>query len=212
MSENGTQLQEITIQNWAAKVPVPFGEGHILTENQANALNQIYAENVRNNFAKKVKDAREKAAKDGGQVDFVGLQAELNTYAASYEFGTRKGGGGGETGLPKDPILRQAHVMARDMIRQQAKKKSWKLSAEQVAGLVPQLLEKNPAILEEAKRQVEAQASIIVEDIDLPEPVQEAAPVEAEPETGSTSGEDQADPNAPSGEPSEQTRSRKRKG
>lgn len=177
MSENGTSTQQITIQDWLATIPAPYATGHTLNENEAGAFNQLFAENVRNNFAKKVKDAREKAEKDGAQVDFEALQAELNDYSASYEFGARKGGGGGDSTLPKDPVQRAAHILARDKIRAHAKAKGKKLTPEQVATLVPQLLEKNPSIMEEAKRQVEAAASITIDELELPaeEPAQEQA-------------------------------------
>lgn len=182
MSENGTQVQEITIQDWLAKIPAPYLPGHALNENEAGAFNQLFAENIRNNFAKKVKDAREKAEKDGGQVDFDTLQSELDAYAATYEFGARKGGGGGDSTLPKDPVQRAAHILARDKIRAHAKAKGKKLTPEQVASLVPQLLEKNPSIIEEARRQVEAAQSITIEDLDLPE----EAPTEEEPAVEAT--------------------------
>lgn len=185
MSETGAvATQQITIQDWLATIPAPFDEGHTLTGNQASAMNQLYAENVRNNFAKKVKDAREEAKKAGTEVDFNALQAALDTYAASYEFGTRKGGGGGDASLPKEPILRAAHIIARNLIRDKAKQKGKKLSAEQVASLVPKLLEKNPGIMDEARRQVEAQNSITIEELELPE--------EEEAEETEASGEGEA--------------------
>lgn len=177
MSENGTQTQQITIQDWLATIPAPYTPGHALNENEAGAFNQLFAENIRNNYAKKVKDERELAVKENREPDFSKLQSDLDTYAASYEFGARKGGGGGDSTLPKDPILRAAHMISRDKIRERAKAKGIKLTPEQVAGLVPQLLEKNPSILEEARRQVEAEKAITIDDLELPAelPQQEAS-------------------------------------
>lgn len=185
MSEQvgGSATQQITIQDWLATIPAPFSEGHVLNENQAGAMNQLFAENIRNNFAKKVKDAREEAEKNGGEVDFSALQSALDEYASSYEFGTRKGGGGGDSSLPKDPVLRAAHIIARNLIRDKAKAKGKKLSAEQVASLVPQLLEKNPSIMDEARRQVEAQNAITIEELELPEEVEEEPSEEPSEET-----------------------------
>lgn len=203
MSEQGTAVQEITIQDWLAKIPAPYLPGHSLNENEASAVNQLFAENIRNNFAKKVKDARDEAKKNGGEVDFGALQSALDEYSASYTFGTRKGGGGGDSSLPKDPVQRAAHIIARDKIRAHAKAKGKKLTPEQVAELVPQLIEKNPSILVEAQRQVEAEASITIEDLELPEEV----PVGETISETDTSGEGSAD-----GASEETQPRRKRKG
>ena len=58
-----TKFSEITIQGMGFAVPIVYAEGHPLTANQAAALNQVLAENLRNNFASKVKEAVTAAAK-----------------------------------------------------------------------------------------------------------------------------------------------------
>ncbi|PYS90935.1 MAG: hypothetical protein DMF62_03785 [Acidobacteria bacterium] len=176
MSENGTSEQRrIKVEGLLFNAPAPYKTGHVLTENEANTLNQTFAENLRNNFAKKVKSAKEAAQKNGGEFPGDGeaapddLQQEFSSYANDYEFGTRAASGAGEAGLPRDPVEREAHVMARDLIRQHAKSKGYgKLDAEQIAGLVPGILAKRPEIREEAQRRISAKTSITLDELELP--------------------------------------------
>ena len=54
--------KEITIAGQTFAVLQPYAEGHTITEAEAKALNQVRAENVRNNMAGKVKAAAEGTA------------------------------------------------------------------------------------------------------------------------------------------------------
>ena len=125
-------------------------------------------------MAKKVKSAKEAAGKNGSEFPADGeaapddLQSEFSSYANDYEFGTRAAGGGGEGALPRDPVDREAYIMARELIRQHAKSKGIKVDAEQVAGLIPGILSKRPEIREEAQRRVSAKTSISLEELELP--------------------------------------------
>ena len=200
MSENGNvEQRRIKVEGLIFNAPAPYKAGHVLNENEANTLNQTFAENLRNNFAKKVKAAKEAASKNGSEFPDDGeaapeeLQGEFTTYAADYEFGTRAAGGGADSGLPRDPTDREAFIMARDLIRAHAKSKGFKLDAEQVAGLVPGILQKRPEIREEAVRRVAAKTSITLDELELPSQ-QPAEPVEGaelqQPEA-ETTGEEQ---------------------
>jgi hypothetical protein len=175
MSENGNvEQRRIKVEGLIFNAPAPYKAGHVLTENEANTLNQTFAENLRNNFAKKVKVAKEAAAKNGNEFPEDGeaapeeLQGEFTAYAVDYEFGTRAAGSGGDQGLPRDPIEREAYIMARDLIRQHAKSKGFKVDAEQVASLIPGILSKRPEIREEAQRRVSAKTSITLDELELP--------------------------------------------
>lgn len=91
--------RSITIAGASFVIPQPFDEGHICTAGEARALNQLLAENVRNNLAAKVKE---------GGVD----QAAVTEYATTYEFSTAS--------VPKpklDPIEREARRIAKEKIR-----------------------------------------------------------------------------------------------
>lgn len=74
-----TKKKTITIAKVEYSIPQPFTEGHICTQNEANALNQLLAENCRNNFAERVKKAE----------DVKPSQEEFDKYVAGYEFGIR---------------------------------------------------------------------------------------------------------------------------
>lgn len=178
MSENGTQAgdsQRIKVEGLIFSAPRPYSAGHVLLENEANSLNQTLAENLRNNYAKAVKAWKEEQTKAGvgiveGSDAPEDLQADFTTYAADYEFGSRRTSGAGDASLPKDPTQREAHIMAREMIRAYAKQKGVKLDAEQVNQMVPGLLAKKPEMLEEARRRVENKNMISIEELELPEP------------------------------------------
>ena len=190
MSENGNNIEQrrIKVEGLIFNAPAPYKAGHPLNENEANTLNQTFAENLRNNFAKKVKTARTEAQKNGTEFPQDGeeapqdLQQEFSSYANDYEFGTRAAGGGGEGALPRDPVDREAYIMARDLIRQHAKSKGIKVDAEQIAGLIPGILAKRPEIKEEAQRRVSAKTSISLEELELPTSGGEAEEEEGSPE------------------------------
>lgn len=98
----------ITIGGETLQVPQPFAAGHVLSANEASALNQTYAENVRNNMAGKLK-----ALKDAGTFDLEVFQGQVDDYTNDYEFGQRTGGG--RTG---DPVMAEALSITRDLVRQ----------------------------------------------------------------------------------------------
>jgi hypothetical protein len=105
-----TDREELTIQGLDFTAAPRFAEGHVLTANEANALNQTFFENLRNNFAGRVKKVKEE---HGENIESVmdELQGEFDTYAEAYEFGVRK------TAAPKDPVTAKALVLAKQAIR-----------------------------------------------------------------------------------------------
>lgn len=143
---------QITIQGKQFRVPIKYKTGDVLKENEAGALNQTYHENLRNNFASKVRDGVE-----AGLGDDV-LQQQLDDYATTYEFGVR--GGGGYRG---DPVGTLAMNMARELIRKAIKNN--KLDEEQwpatrISQAAKQLLDsqgEDGRIMQAARKQVEAE-------------------------------------------------------
>ena len=77
-----------------------YAEGDIINANEASALNQTRAENIRNNFSNVVKKA---LSVDGGEAP---SQGELDAYAAAYKFGVRASGGG------RDPVKSEMKIIA----------------------------------------------------------------------------------------------------
>lgn len=119
-----TPREEYTIAGQTFNIPCPFSEGDELTlsEGTADRLNQDVAENVRNNFAKRVKDAEE-----AGTFDQATFQTALDEYVASYEFGARAPGAGRAA---RDPIAREMDNIADQKVRAALKKAGKKLSGK----------------------------------------------------------------------------------
>lgn len=158
-------MEQITIAGKIFNAPLRYEEGHELTAGEASALNQTYHENLRNNFAKRVKEAV-----DTGAFDQDGLQTEFDTYAEKYEFGVRTGGGG----VTRDPVQAEAMAIAKSMINAALKKKGVKVTSVDAAAKTAkakQLIDKRPDITELARKRV-AEAQLAA-NIDLTEFVNE---------------------------------------
>lgn len=151
---------EITVQGVPLSVPAPFQEGHKVTANEAQALNQLLSENVRNNFANTVKKAKE-----AGDADPQKLQPQLDEYVQGYEFGAR--GGGGQR---LDPVEREARGIASEAVRTALRGKGYSVDGENGIGkakfkeLVAQYAQKDE-VRKEAQRRVDAAKAITAEDL-----------------------------------------------
>lgn len=172
-----TPTEDYTIAGNTFKVYQPYAEGHALTANEASSMNQTFAENIRNNFAKRVKEAVE-----AGNFDQDTFQGLLNDYMDDYEFGQRTGSGG----RVSDPVEAEALRLARDKVKEQLVKKGEKVSdytAKAITDAAKAYVEKYPQFRATAKAVVEAANSISVEDTaDEPAPVKgkKAAAAEAQ--------------------------------
>lgn len=152
-NNSGNSYDQITIQGQTFKVPIRYSAGHQLTDGEAGALNQTFHENLRNNFASKVRDGIEAG------VPVETLQQQLDDYATDYQFGVRSGGGG----FRGDPVMTLAMNMARDLVRNAVKAK--KLSdddwpASRVSQAAKALLEsqgEDGKIISIARKQIEAE-------------------------------------------------------
>lgn len=156
-------MEQITIAGHSFNVPVRYEEGHELTAGEASALNQTYHENLRNNFAKKVKDAAEA---NGGSPDLASLQAELDTYANDYQFGVRTGGGG----ISRDPVMSEAMRIAKKQIGDLIRAKGGKVTDYEPAAITNAakgLLAKpqGAQIMEVARARVEEQKNLAAGDL-----------------------------------------------
>lgn len=129
MSESNNRV--ITINGAKFEIEDLYAEGHTVNENEASALNQTRAENIRNNFSTKVKAAiKEAGVKDGSDLDddaLTKLAEELGEYVASYEFGKRVAGTGGGS-RSKDPVEKEMLNIARQTVRDAIKAKGIKIS------------------------------------------------------------------------------------
>ena len=135
-----TSTRTIVASGFVVNVPEPFTEGHVLTAAEAVALNQTFAENIRNGI-------RTKLTAEG-----VDAQAVTDEYVAVYEFGARRGG---STGPRKstDPVEDEARKLAGNAVKAGIKQKGIALKEVDPADLdrmISEALEKYPQIREKA--------------------------------------------------------------
>ena len=167
--ESGAEgTQKIKIQSFIFTAPMPYSEGHVLTAVEAKVLNQTFSENLRNNFAKRVKDAT--TNEDGSKKDLdadasAALHAAFAEYASSYTFAAPR------QASVVDPVEKIARQLARAVINAKVVEKKWdkKTLAEDFWDKnIDALLAKDPKYMEEARRRHEATkeiASQTLEDI-----------------------------------------------
>lgn len=154
-------MEQITIAGKTFNAPVRYAEGHELTEGEASALNQTYHENLRNNFAKKVKEAVE-----AGSFDQSAMQTTFDAYAAEYAFGVRTGGGGG---APRDPVMAEALKIAKAILKDKMKaagKKPNDYSAEAITNAAKALIQRDEKIMETARARISEQKSLASDDLE----------------------------------------------
>lgn len=156
MSEPTVAREDYTIAGKTFSILQPYGEGHVLTAGEASALNQTFAENIRNNFAAKVKEAVE-----ANTFDQEVFQGALDDYQEEYEFGVRRGGGG----RTSDPLQAEALNIARDLVRQALVKKGIALkdvTGADVTRLAKDLISsgKYPEIMTAAQARVAAAQNV----------------------------------------------------
>jgi len=134
-----------TIQIQAHQFTVPDGAiaytvGYTLADDgEVAALRQTKLENLRNNFAGKVKAALGEAETLSPEAQ-AKLQEEFEAYAHAYKFGVRAAG----EGKPKlTPLEREMQKIATDdLVKAYHAKYAEKPSKDFLAERVPQLLEK----------------------------------------------------------------------
>lgn len=132
---NETPKKVITIANVEYTIAQPFAEGHVCTANEANALNQLLAENCRNNFAEKVKKAE----------DVKPSQEEFDTYVAGYEFGVR-------SVSTKDPVEKEMRKIVEASLAKWLASKGLsknKMPKEEYENAIANSMEKNYDALHE---------------------------------------------------------------
>lgn len=163
---DSTPTASVVIQGHTFNIAQPFAEGSVLNANEAAAMNQLLAENIRNNFAGKVKSAKvavagENASKEEieaaeiGDTELDALQTELTNYVSSYEFGVRKtrSGGSGTSAFEK-LVYRVAEEALRAKVKEAGKKVTdiaddvWEAAVDKLAA--------SENIKAEAQRRMEA--------------------------------------------------------
>lgn len=166
--------KEITISGHLFPISQPYLEGHAITEAEAKALNQVRAENVRNNMASKVKAASEGTAKEG-EPTIDTIAEAVAAYDATYIFSLASVGGGRKS---SDPTEVEALRIARGMFADWASSKKLtvkaikeKIGDEAYDAKLAEMAERDD-VVKEAKRRVKARqaaAETSMGDLDLGE-------------------------------------------
>lgn len=94
------------IAGTAFELSQPYEAGHVVTEAEARALNQVRSENIGNNLREKVKELLEAG-------DAAGAQALVAEKDQSYIFSFSVGGGS----IKLDPIETEARKIAKEFIK-----------------------------------------------------------------------------------------------
>jgi len=178
---------KLTIAGFQFELEHAYKDGDVINANEAAALNQTFAENIRNNFAAQLKAMKNKVARANGWVtkdedgketvdwervtnddlDADEVQTAYDEYVQSYEFGARRVGA---SRGPVDPVEREATRVAKDLVKKLLASKGYKLSTvskEQMDSFVAQALEANPSIREAAQRTVDANKGISLEGLSI---------------------------------------------
>ncbi len=172
-AENPSTHKEITIAGHAFPVLQPYAAGHVVTEAEAKALNQVRAENIRNNMASKVKAAfatEDRKEDDPTPETIADLVA---AYDNAYEFTLASVGAGRK---PTDPVEAEALKIARAIFADWASSKKLtvkavkeKIGEDAYNAKLAEIAERAETV-KEAKRRVEQrtkQASAALDDMDL---------------------------------------------
>lgn len=192
-----TPTKTIKVGGVNLKAPMPFAAGDTIDENEANALNQTYLENLGNNFRTKVAKAKEEQKIEGDlsdeQAASIGraLQADFDKLVADYKLNVRRGGS-----VVVDPVEREARDIAKGRITDHLKKQGVKLNtvtAEWMNAQIDKVLAspKGEAIREAARRRVELTRNIAtdgLDDLDLGTPTAATAPQAAPSNPGVDGG------------------------
>jgi hypothetical protein len=147
----------ITIQGLVYPVRQIFDEGHVLTAVEASVMNQTRDENLRNNYAAKIKvvmkEENVEAISDLSDAGKSTLTEKFPAFEEGYEFGSR--GGAREV----DPIRKQAMLFATQEVKKALSKKGHKISevgADKIREMADSAVEKYPKFMEKAKAAVAA--------------------------------------------------------
>ena len=160
--------QPLQIQGVLFDAKNVYTTGHHLSENEAEALNGLRHENLRNNFSAKMKRAVTPLT-----------QADFEAYEDTYVFGKRAASGGGVK-IVRDPIGKEERALSKEAILASYAKKGIKrsqINADTLEAYVTRLVEsgKFRALAEENVARAAAMPEIEL-DLDMPEDNSEAAP------------------------------------
>lgn len=146
----------ITIHEQDFAVSAPYVAGYTLNEAEARALNQTRAENIANNFRKRIKAAVDGVAlKEGAAIESLdAVRADFAKYDTEYTFSMPSVG----RGEPIDPLEREAYRLARELVRKAIAAQGKKLKEIDEDKLEAKIAEvaATEGVVKEAKRRLKA--------------------------------------------------------
>lgn len=149
---------KIRISQYAFGVGAPFRGGHALSEQEADALNGLRAENIRNNVKRWVDEAAKGLAP--GELltpDVISaLQDRISLYSRDYTFGERREPKGG---IRKTAFEIELRSVAQERVEAQARSLDIELSAEGLEAAVEAQM-KLAQVVEEARQRVAARQEL----------------------------------------------------
>lgn len=157
-------LQSIRIRQYSFKLSTPYGQGHQLSLAEAQALNSLRAENIRNNVSKIVLD--EVAILAEGQLlssqKLEYLQQQITEYDLSYQFVTK------HTPARRPGQLEiEAKIVATDLVLERCHAKQLSLSDADFQAEV-EFLQTTDEVQDKARTRIAARSQIAasaVEDL-----------------------------------------------
>jgi hypothetical protein len=149
---------KIRINQYAFSIPLRFRAGHELSQNEADALNGLRAENIRNNVKRWIDEAT-KGLPPGELLTpdaLSALQDRVSEYARDYEFGPK---GEPKGGIRKTAFEIELLAIATSRVEEQARAMDITLSEEGFAEAVESQM-KLAIVIEEARRRVSARQEL----------------------------------------------------
>lgn len=136
-----------------------YQAGHQCNEVEAEVLNQTERENLRNNFAKKVKAAVEANGGTLAPETYEALRLELRQLAENYQFNVRQ---------PRqtDPVLAIAMDLVLAKLQSALRAQGVKAKDVSTADLkakAKSMIDANPAILEKARARYEEDQKLLAD-------------------------------------------------
>jgi hypothetical protein len=196
MANGSSNKQRLTIQGVDFEIDAPYKEGYALKSNEASAMNQLLAENVRNNLASIVRNAKLKAAgwddskikaskveqmtpvADGVTLsddEITDLQSQIDEYVTSYEFGVR-------TGRARSPFEKAVEDIVTEMLDKALKangfspSKMLKEDRSKYDALYTRVLEANKEEVEKAAQaRIDTTSGLSIKGIDVFEEAKKTA-------------------------------------
>ena len=159
--------KQISILGVDFDVATPYVEGHIITAPEAKALNQTRAENIANNWRKKVKEA------NGDEAVIRGIKKSFAQYDHDYVFTLASAGGSRST---MTPLEKESRKVARSWLINKLKAASKTLKsyteehdAEYAKGKIAEVAEIDAILKIAAENIKEAEKRATKQlDIDIP--------------------------------------------